>query len=140
MHYAKNTTIHTRPIRRTTDDDRIDQQVVEQEQEIRPSTTSRTQQIVYMLYGVVAGLLAIRFVFALLGANPLNPFANFVYTVTHPLVSPFLTLFGSGALAYKDARVEIGTLVAISVYGLIAWLIIRMVGIDKDAAHRDADI
>jgi len=136
MQYAKHVSVrhNSYPPARV---ERTDQQVTTEQQEIQPSTVSRTQQIVYTIYGLVAGLLFIRFVFALLGANPANGIADFIYTVTHPLVSPFATLFGVDSIVYKSSRFEFQTLAAIAIYGLIAWAIARLVGIDKDAAHRD---
>jgi uncharacterized protein YggT (Ycf19 family) len=73
-------------------------------------------------------LLAFRFALVLMGANPANGFANFIYTVSHPFAAPFFGLFGY-SLRYGVSRVELSTLVAIAVYALVAFGIARLVTI-----------
>ncbi len=89
-------------------------------------TTSVVAQIVYFIAGVITAILGLRFILALLGANPSNAFANFVYTVSHPLVAPFFGLFNYQSRV-GVSRFEIETLVAIIVYALIAWGIVKLV-------------
>lgn len=88
------------------------------------------QKIVYLIYGILAGLLAIRFIFSLLGANRSNAFADLIYTVTGPFVAPFRGLFNVNT-DYGVSRLDIESLVAIIVYGLIAWVIVKMLGLGK---------
>jgi len=47
-------------------------------------------RIIWYIAGVLLALLAFRFVLALLGANPNNGFANFIYSVSHPICSTLL--------------------------------------------------
>lgn len=82
-------------------------------------------RIVWLIAGVLEGLLAIRFLLSLLGANRLNAFADFIYSVTQPLVAPFFGLFNYQP-QYGVGRFEYETLVAMLVYGLIAWVIARL--------------
>ncbi len=91
---------------------------------------SKAQQIVYLVYGIVAGLHGLRFILSLLGANRSNGFADFIYTITNPFVAPFRGLFGVEA-TYGRSRFEIETVVAVIVYGLIAWVIVRSLGLAK---------
>jgi YggT family protein len=76
------------------------------------------ERIVQYLLGLVEALLGLRLVLSLLGANRGNAFAELIYNVTAPLVSPF-----SGLLGYEFeagvARLEIETLIAMAVYALI---------------------
>jgi len=90
-------------------------------------------RVVWFLAGVLLVLLAFRFVFALIGANPANGFANFIYSVSHPFVAPFFSLF-SYRLQYGVSRFEIYTLVAMAVYALIAFGIARLLVIDRPRA------
>src|SRR4051812_37109579 len=82
-------------------------------------------QAIWLLFGIVEGLLAIRFVLRLLGANEAAGFARFIYGATGPFVAPFNNLFanpgGSGTV------LELNTIVAIVVYMLLAWLIAKVV-------------
>jgi len=49
---------------------------------------------IYLVFGILEGLLGIRFVLGLLGANPAAGFAQFIYGITDPLIAPFVGLFG----------------------------------------------
>jgi hypothetical protein len=54
-------------------------------------------QLVYAIFGVVEGLVAIRLVLKALGANPSAAFAQIIYGLSGPLVAPFAALFPSPA-------------------------------------------
>ena len=58
----------------------------------------KVQNGIYLLFGILEGLLGIRFVLGLLGANPAAGFAQFIYGVTGPFMAPFVGLFGQPAL------------------------------------------
>ncbi len=75
-------------------------------------------------------MLALRFVFALLGANPANGLADFIYTVSHPFVAPFFNLFGYNFTS-GSARFEMFTLVAIALYALVAYGIAKLFTINR---------
>lgn len=85
-------------------------------------------RIIYFLGGVLIALLAIRFLLALFGANPANGFADFIYTCSHPFVTPFFGLF-----SYRErlgiGRFEYETLIAIVVYAGVMELLARLVTI-----------
>jgi hypothetical protein len=48
--------------------------------------------LVSFFFGLLVVLIAIRFVFKALVANPDNGFVQFIYNVTEPFVAPFLTI------------------------------------------------
>lgn len=89
--------------------------------------------IVNAVFGIILTLLALRFVFRFLGANPLNPFANFVYEFTQPLVAPFYGLFSIQA-PLETARLELATIIALIVYAVIGGIL--AVALDGRRAHR----
>ncbi len=93
---------------------------------------SLASRIIWYLAGILLVLLAFRFILALLGANPNNQFANFIYSVSHPFVAPFFGLFGYN-LHYGVSRFEIFTLVAMLVYAVIAWGLSKAFTIKRDA-------
>src|ERR1043166_793968 len=64
-------------------------------------------RVIWFVAGVVLIMLAFRFVLALLGANPQNAFADFIYTVTQPMVSPFFNLFNYNVIQNGVSRFEI---------------------------------
>jgi len=108
--------------------------IIDQDVASPPATESEAPassvvaRIVWFLAGILLVLLAFRFALVLMGANPANGFANFIYTVSHPFAAPFFGLFGY-SLRYGVSRVELSTLVAMAVYALVAFGIARLVTI-----------
>lgn len=86
-------------------------------------------RVVWYIDGILLALLAFRFVFALLGANPANGFANFIYSASHPFVSPFFGIFNYN-IRYGVSRFETYTLLAMVVYSLIAYAIVKLLTIN----------
>jgi len=89
-------------------------------------------RIIWYVAGVLLVLLAFRFALALLGANPANQFANFIYSASHPFVAPFFSLFGYN-LQYGVSRFETYTIVAMLVYAVIAWGLAKLSTLKRDA-------
>lgn len=85
-------------------------------------------RVIWYVAGVIIVLLALRFVFALLGANKGNGFVDFIYSVSHPFAAPFFGIFNYQT-EYGVSKFELSTLVAIAVYALIAWGLARLVTI-----------
>ncbi len=53
----------------------------------------RGVQIVWYAGGLLEIILAFRFILKLLGANPDAGFSSFIYSISQPFVSPFLSVF-----------------------------------------------
>jgi hypothetical protein len=81
----------------------------------------RVTQMIYWIFGLIEGLIVIRFVLKALGANPNAGFAEFIYGITYPLVLPFVGLFGTPQA--QGSVLEIHSIVALIVYALLAWLL-----------------
>jgi hypothetical protein len=88
-------------------------------------TVGRVGLVIYSLLGVLDALLVIRFALKLLAANPSAQFTSFVYGSTELFVAPFYGVFPTPAL--NNNVLELSTLLAIAVYGLLAWLIAHLV-------------
>jgi hypothetical protein len=88
-------------------------------------------RIIWFVAGIILLLLAFRFVLALLGANPSNSFAQFIYNTSHPFVAPFFNLFNYNNIQYGSSRFEIYTLVAMAVYAAIAWVLSALANIGR---------
>jgi hypothetical protein len=86
---------------------------------------SKLSSIVWLIIGVIEVLIGLRIILRAMDANPANPFANFVYTVTAPLLAPFFGLTGSPAAG--GAVLEVSSFVAMIVYFLIGWLIVSVI-------------
>jgi hypothetical protein len=95
----------------------------------RPASVA--ERIVWLIAGIIITLLAFRFVLALLGANPGNSFANFIYTTSHPFVAPFFNLFNYDYIDDGIGRFEVFTLVAMAVYAIVAAGIARLVTLNR---------
>ena len=85
-------------------------------------------RVVYYILGVLEALLAFRLVFRLLGANPNSGFVSFIYSITRVFLVPFTTIFRSAATEGIEttAVLEPGTIIAMIVYALIAWGIVKL--------------
>ena len=97
----------------------------------------RGTQVVWYLLGFVEALLAFRFVLRLIGANAAAGFTDFIYTITAPLVAPFDNIV-------RNARVEgsvfdWNTLIAMVVYWLVAWAVVRLFFIGRPVSETEAD-
>jgi hypothetical protein len=96
----------------------------------------RATQIIWYIFNLIEILLAFRFVLKLLGASPTAGFSSFIYTVTYPLAEPFLAVFRSSRVA--GATFEWTTLLAMAVYWLVAWGIVRLVVMGRPVSTIDA--
>ena len=85
------------------------------------STVAKVVQVIWYIVGLLVVLLAVRFILALLGANLDNSFAQFIYQLTDPLVAPFRGLLQIGQFQAGVVRLEIETILAALVYGLVGW-------------------
>jgi hypothetical protein len=117
------TVVHTTP---TPPASRVDhvESVAYDPYQARRAAAFRVSQIIYWIFGLIIGLVAVRFVLKLLGANPAAGFAEFIYGVTSILVAPFVGLFGNPQA--QGSVLEVQSLVAIVVYALLAWLLARL--------------
>jgi hypothetical protein len=87
-------------------------------------------RVVWYIAGILIGILGIRFLLALLGANPANAFASFIYSISYPFVAPFFSLFNY-SFRYSMSHFESYTLVAMAVYALIAYAIARLITLNR---------
>ena len=94
-----------------------------------------TQVVWYLLY-LIEVLLAFRFLMKLMGANAKAGFTNFVYDFSHPLVSPFLNVFSVSSSENKIF--EWPTLLAIFVYWVIAYTIIKLIMMGQPVTTEEA--
>jgi uncharacterized protein YggT (Ycf19 family) len=76
-------------------------------------------RIVYWLFGLIEAIIALRFILALLGANPNAGFTRIIYALSAAPMAPFLAVFPTQQV--QGAVFEWSALLAIVVYALIAW-------------------
>ncbi len=109
--------------------------VVRNTQASRPMQVFKLQQVIYLLFGIVEGLLGIRFVLGLLGANPGAGFAQLIYSITAPFMAPFVGLFGQPSA--EGFVLEWNALVAILVYALLAGLLVKLLALAMNNGQGD---
>lgn len=92
----------------------------------RRQTLNRVSQLIWLIFGVIIGLIAIRVVLRLIVANPANTFADVIYSITDFFLWPFFGLT-STPTTREGIALEISSLIAIVVYALAAWVIVLLV-------------
>jgi len=85
----------------------------------------RISQIIWILFGVLESLIVLRIILKLIAANPANPFANLIYSFTDLFLWPFAGLTVTPAAG--GMVLEIPSIIALFVYALLAWLVVRLV-------------
>ena len=95
------------------------------------SSSQTIEYLIYFIFGLLEILLAFRLVLKLTGASLGSAFVGFIYGVSRIFILPFEGIFrrGFGSGLETSSVFEPSTLVAIVVYGLLAWVIVKLVRI-----------
>ena len=76
---------------------------------------------------VLETMLAIRFLLKLIGADPNNPFAGFMYALTAIPLLPFQDIVKSPSIHLPNQAFEFSTLIAMVIYYLIFYALRRFI-------------
>lgn len=87
------------------------------------------QRLVWLIVGFINVIIALRFVFLLLGANREAAFTDMIYSLSEPLVAPFSGIFGEPV--YGQSVFEVGSLLAIVIYTLIGLGIVKLLTVAR---------
>ena len=87
--------------------------------------TFKATQLIWLLFGILEALIALRIGLKLIGANPDSPIVTLIYGFTYLFLFPFTGLVGSPAAG--NMVLELSSLFAMLIYALIAWAIERTV-------------
>ena len=82
-------------------------------------------RIMYTILGILEILLGLRFLLKLIAANPDSGFTVFIYGITGLFMAPFNALIGTPT--FGDSSFEVTTLVAMAVYALFFWVLVRVI-------------
>jgi uncharacterized membrane protein len=85
----------------------------------------KVSQFIWLLFGALEALIGIRVILMLIGANPASWFAAFVYQLSSLFLWPFSNLVANPA--FGNNVLEITSLIAMIVYPLIGWAIVRLI-------------
>ncbi len=96
----------------------------------------RATQVIWYVLGIIEALLAIRFILRLVGANAGAGFTDFIYTASHPLVAPFENVVRN--IRVSGSVFDWNTLIAMAVYWLLAWAVVRLFFINRPISEGEA--
>lgn len=99
-------------------------QVVEDPSAPARILVARVAALIWLLFGILEALIGLRIVLKLIAANPGVGFAQSIYSFTDVFLAPFAGLVPSPVLG--NGVLEIYSLVAMIVYMLLAWVIVRV--------------
>lgn len=99
-------------------------QVVEDPSAPARVLVARVAALIWLLFGILEALIGLRVVLKLIAANPGTGFAQGLYNFTDIFLAPFAGLVASPV--FGNGVLEIYSLVAIIVYALLAWVIVRL--------------
>lgn len=97
----------------------------------------RGSQIVWYIVGLMEVFLLLRFFLKLLGADPNAGFSQFIYGVTGLLAAPFYYVFKPAQV--EGSTFEASTLLAMLVYALFGWLIVKALVMSKPVTTAEAN-
>ena len=85
----------------------------------------KATQLVWLLFGILEALIALRIGLMLIGANPESPIVALICGFTYLFLFPFEGLVNSPAAG--NMVLELSSMFAMLIYGLIAWAMERMI-------------
>lgn len=101
---------------------RTSQREPEREQRI---FSFKATQFVWLAFGILEALIALRIGLKLIGANPESPIVALIYGFTYLFLFPFEGLVASPTMG--NMVLELFSMFAMLIYGLIAWAVERTV-------------
>lgn len=87
-------------------------------------TLRRVIGLIQLAFGVLEGLIGLRFMLKLMAANPANPFASMIYFITTPFLWMFQGL--TRTPSFEGIQIEFFSLIAMLVYVLLGWIVIQL--------------
>lgn len=107
---------------------------------IGASSAQKTEYMVYYIFGLIEILLGFRLVLKLVGASHASGFVNATYLFSNIFVWPFEGIFRRATTQGIEttAILEPSTIVAIAVYAVVAWGIVRLVRISSGEQQVEA--
>jgi hypothetical protein len=85
----------------------------------------KATQLIWLLLGILEALIALRIGLKLIGANPASLVVALIYGITDLFLFPFTNLVGSPAAG--NMVLELSSMFAMLIYGLVGWAAERMV-------------
>ncbi len=96
----------------------------------------RVTRYVWYVFYVIEALLGLRLILKLLGANPGAAFTDLVYGLSGVFVAPFRYVFSTPAAG--GSALELSTILALVVYWLLAWGIVKFIVMNRTVSPHEA--
>lgn len=90
----------------------------------------KVTRLIWLIGGVIEGLIGIRVLLKLIAANPGSAFARLIYGITDLFLWPFFGLTATPSA--NGAVLEIPSLIAMLVYALFFWALVRFIWVIFD--------
>jgi len=103
----------------------VQQRAAMSEGESRKYTIGKIIDFIRWIIVALELLFLLRFVLELIGADPNNPFAQFLYNFTGFFLYPFLGIVPNTHLGKGNAFIDWSTLIGMAVYGIL-YLILKL--------------
>jgi YggT family protein len=87
--------------------------------------TFKVTQVLWLLLGLLEGLIGLRIIFKMIGVNVANTIASLLYSVTDFFLAPFSNLLQNPSAG--NMVFEVTSLIAMIIYLLIGWALIRII-------------
>ena len=87
--------------------------------------TFKATELIWLLLGILEALIAIRIALKLIGANPESLIVALIYGLTNLFLFPFFGVVESPT--YGNMVLELFSMFAMLIYGLIGWAFERLV-------------
>lgn len=100
-------------------------------------TMYRTTRYVWYVFSVIEVILLLRFGLKLLAANPGAGFTQIIYSISGVFIAPFQYVFGAPSAG--GSVVEFSTLLALFVYWVIAWGIVKLIVMNRPVDAYEAE-
>lgn len=98
---------------------------VEDATQINRENVFRITQFIWLMFGILEALIGFRIFLKFIAANPANWFAALIYRLTDPFLFPFQGITVDPS--FLGFVLEISSVIALLVYALVAWAIVRFV-------------
>ncbi len=85
---------------------------------------ARISGLIWLLFGILEALIFVRVVLKFIAANPTSDFARIIYNLSDVFLAPFSGLIGSPVVG--NGILEMPALIAMIIYALLAWIIVRL--------------
>lgn len=97
------------------------------------------RKIVNYILGILEALFAFRLIFKLLGANSESTFVSIIYNISGVFLAPFSGIFRTAVNEGIETKsvIEPATIIAMIVYALIAYGVVRLNKIYKTPKDKE---